>query len=54
VPQKRDAEERRREIPMELVKIRNCSDEELAHQEKTTPSNCSGCAFRSRWGRTTE
>ena len=28
--------ERRREKQMELAKIRNLSDEELAHQEKTT------------------
>jgi len=39
---------------MELDKIRNLSDEELAHQVKTTAEQLSGFAFRSRWGRTTE
>ena len=39
---------------MELEKIRNLSDDELQHQEKTSASNCSGFASRCRWGRTTE
>ena len=39
---------------MELAKIRNLSDEELLHQEKTSGEQLFRLASRSPWGRTME